>query len=879
DVQVEDDCATSRFSLLRAWPREKVLVSEELTAYLRTLNVLFNNSACNFDACVMPEANIAFQQQTQKEEQPKPVPMAVADILSTEKGTTFYVLTVAGDMRLNFLNYLESWCEQAKERAASVVVAKSEELNSELDLRLHLHQPRSRRAELDVHNVRAAELVMHAERVTRHCKGIGQSLTELRSRFTAMSSHHNKLAQKFRQDIEALEVIFINATKSSRLVALQNQLGVELEKYMSVIRTSLRQFRQHLDETLQMLRESNARFIKSFKLFSDGGNFCPEEIEEYRRRLEKMSNKINTAEGSIMSELEGMESKRLDVATKVSNEFEDRFKSHMFDLLFMEKVARWLTNTQVKIKAEVAASNSQAQALARHLLDLERRIDACEKPNFDKEQITPTQLNDFLTTVMESFHQRSEYLNCAKNLARPSSAMQAGIGSASKTGVTTDAMTPVSRPGKQPSEDPSVNVIKNILRTQKAKMQFGTEATLDVDFSQAGGMPPPSAFTGADASREKTKSAMSQASTKIIGSEKAATGRRPTLPSIPPTSELSTPLAGLKRNTSARIPVMAFLLQTTFEQTGDRKDKSKTTLFNEGEESVEEEKNHFMGSIQRTLREATDGLLTTAEAYYKQKGTRLVTRPQVLQETFEQYQEVINQKILSYLQQCEDYHNQCLQEFRQQLTKVEQLAALVPTLVINDLVNKHIQNAKSAHTKMQEEFQKTLDEINARQTCAVEHAKTLLDALPRLAEQQLVQYDGLLVVDDVEKGRVERTRYPTSELIRRKEVGEPLIDEDDRDALPRGKGNWLGMPLNQLVAENRPSKLQLTPTVQTSKTTLGHSSTVKARDSAYEDYKVQFENTLAMIEEEKERLVRDEEHWTNSWLTSVQRVKDLHQPQ
>ena len=62
-----------------------------------------------------------------------------------------------------------------------------------------------------------------------------------------------------------------------------------------------------------------------------------------------------------------------------------RFKSHMFDLLFMEKVARWLTNTQVKIKGEVAASNSQAQTLAGHLKDLERRIDACEKPNLDKE--------------------------------------------------------------------------------------------------------------------------------------------------------------------------------------------------------------------------------------------------------------------------------------------------------------------------------------------------------------------------------------------------------------------------------------------------------------------------------------------------------------
>jgi len=52
---------------------------------------------------------------------------------------------------------------------------------------------------------------------------------------------------------------------SSRLYNLKNQLNVELDKFMSVIRASLRQFRQHLDETLQMLRESNARFIKSFK--------------------------------------------------------------------------------------------------------------------------------------------------------------------------------------------------------------------------------------------------------------------------------------------------------------------------------------------------------------------------------------------------------------------------------------------------------------------------------------------------------------------------------------------------------------------------------------------------------------------------------------
>ena len=38
-----------------------------------------------------------------------------------------------------------------------------------------------------------------------------------------------------------------------------------------------------------------------------------------------------------------------------------------------------------------------------------------------------------------------------------------------------------------------------------------------------------------------------------------------------------------------------------------------------------------------------------------------MTRPQVLQETFEQFQDVVTQKLQSYYQQCDDYHNQCLQ--------------------------------------------------------------------------------------------------------------------------------------------------------------------------------------------------------------------------
>lgn len=65
--------------------------------------------------------------------------------------------------------------------------------------------------------------------------------------------------------------------------------------------------------------------INSFRIFSDGGNFCPDEIEDYRKRLEKMSQKIDASEGVIMTDLEGMEAKRLEQATKVAVEFEDRY--------------------------------------------------------------------------------------------------------------------------------------------------------------------------------------------------------------------------------------------------------------------------------------------------------------------------------------------------------------------------------------------------------------------------------------------------------------------------------------------------------------------------------------------------------------------------
>jgi predicted component of type VI protein secretion system len=56
---------------------------------------------------------------------------------------------------MNFLNHLENWMEEGSMRSNAIVAAKSDEIEKELNLRLHLHEPRMKRAEMDVHNVRA----------------------------------------------------------------------------------------------------------------------------------------------------------------------------------------------------------------------------------------------------------------------------------------------------------------------------------------------------------------------------------------------------------------------------------------------------------------------------------------------------------------------------------------------------------------------------------------------------------------------------------------------------------------------------------------------------------------------------------------------------
>ena len=65
------------------------------------------------------------------------------------------------------------------------------------------------------------------------------------------------------------------------------------EEFQKKIRSVLRQYRTSLEEAFRSLRESNANLQSSFRTFSEGGNFCNEEIVEYRTIIQALAASID----------------------------------------------------------------------------------------------------------------------------------------------------------------------------------------------------------------------------------------------------------------------------------------------------------------------------------------------------------------------------------------------------------------------------------------------------------------------------------------------------------------------------------------------------------------------------------------------------------
>jgi hypothetical protein len=800
----------------------------------------------------------------------------------------------------NFMDHLPDRKEELKLSSQRYTLLKIEEVNNELDLRLHLHEPRATRATQDVHNVRAAELLMHRDRVTQHCQGLQDALQSLKQEFQSMIEGQMEESEKFKRSVEELEQSFTNATKPHQLKSIQSQVNGKLEEYMEVIRASVRHFRFNLDDILNKLRASNASLRKTLRIFSDGGNFSPDEVKEYRKKLEKSASRIDNVEGSLMAELEGMETKRLTSARDYAGKLEDRFKHHLLDLMFVDKISRWLSNIQVKIKTEAADSNSQAQTISKMISTMHGRIEYLQNPiKGEKAVLTVEELHETLLPIFETVQTRLFYLNCGVN----ESAYEHLNIYKRRLVEPRDSVVPQQTLAPPPVEK-EIPVKSSSSRLSTANQSRKAKRGKSGKKSEKRSASPQKAV-------KKNGTARNMSPAPLTKHEKVDEEKTPNYDQ-PPTPQA----ASIDRE---------FMLSPSTEMRGSRaahrthfggKYDKKYLVFGEYM-PIEKGKQQFHTQQLEILQVGLDGLLCTAEMYYKQKGVRASTRPDQIHDSFDLCAENLILRLKKYQDQMRVYANSCVQEFRAQLKLMLSCMEKLPVLLTESLYERYrydlgenisdimnLFNSTVSKSEVRKREHKTLlrptlghpnskNELNSLisaeaersvvskelihklqtdcQSVRLEFARKFVVELDSLAWKLLLQADHVITVDDVIIGTELSKPLTEVELLRKNKAIAHITQEDTKENFVQSTVDW---PVLDVASISH--KIEDLLPLKSLRNLSVHKCIISARDKCFKDFCLWFNKEIENTADFCHKLQIDETRWLDYWNTSILKIREFY---
>ncbi|XP_031457654.1 coiled-coil domain-containing protein 180 [Phasianus colchicus] len=802
-------------------------------------------------------------------------------------------------IRLSFFEHLEKWFAESLSNSWAAVDAKKEELSSELQQHLLSCELRREKIETNVYNVRAAELLLHEKHLECHCDELEEALKKERAEFLRFCHQQNDSIQNLDSRIRDMESAFLRAPVAERLPSSSSSVCPELLHHLDVIRVSLRSYQNYLEENLGKLRDSNVDFLKGCRLFVEGGNFSPEEVQSFSKRLQKESKCIDSFERLIVADLEKTGSRCLEQATEIINQAETRLRCLLMNRVFMEKIQRLLTNLRVQLKSEVANSNLQAAALKSCL----QKLHAFAHPPADKEALTSEELYDFIKVVLKELKARSQYLDCLladttgpsdnERFAPPAAevTLQGPIAAAIRAEhkLTMMGLDPgrfpllnPSRMGKSAIDDLSVSVIKNLLGVQSTRRKSsGRNQDSRVSLEPA---------------TLSTQRKNSHLSVSDEGHRSSATYKH---------AARSTKKAATKKRTSRGSMQKSILSDKRFQIFGEMPPESNT----------------FKGIVMKILWMGNNNLLCLAEEFYH-KEKHQITMPEDLPETFERCAEVIRQTLLSYQSQIDDYYSSCLKEFWDQLKSFEEELPYVSQLAVDGLLKEHEQKLSCATSNIQHSFNQQLEDwrgvkaahknelrpslghpdnllqlealcqreskeqkdhvdaihLHTRmlRDCAAECTQNFVLALAAFTEKLLLELDESITIADIQAPKTKTLKEKTSMLIHHKQAGLPLQTHGAEQLVERGSRTWPGIPMTKLMDDSDCIAVRETASVTTAKTTLGHIAAVEARDAVYKKYICEVEQQLAQIKEESTSQLVTIQHWENWWKQSVQKIKQLY---
>ncbi|RVE68722.1 hypothetical protein OJAV_G00094210 [Oryzias javanicus] len=303
--------------------------------------------------------------------------------------------------RVLFLDHLEQHFSEVLSSSVAMVAQRKDAVRLEQELQLQQLNPKH--IQTHICQPRLAELHLHQESVDDLSEEMLKVFATCRMELQKLQSIISKKNEEFKITLSKTESSIQVVCSSRRLEAVFSALQDSLDRHIEETQHHQTVFRQRLSIRLEETRSKVSGFLNSMRMFSEGGDFAPEELRTIQMRIEKETKRISLTEKSILTELESFESKNFQQVKELSSHLLEKLSSLKSEVKFAEQIRKILSSAQLQIQTEAAGSNLQQTSISSSLEKLK---------TFKKNtKESPKVVCSLLSSVDEEIKKRCLYLD------------------------------------------------------------------------------------------------------------------------------------------------------------------------------------------------------------------------------------------------------------------------------------------------------------------------------------------------------------------------------------------------------------------------------------------------------------------------------------
>ncbi|XP_078141532.1 coiled-coil domain-containing protein 180 [Centroberyx gerrardi] len=767
-------------------------------------------------------------------------------------------------VRVLFFEHLEQRFHDVLSSSVATVTDRKEALRSEQELQLQLLDPQH--IQTHIHNPRRAELLLHRQRVAAHCQGVLDVLTGCRSDLLQHQASISRRSRQLADRVSSMEDGLLHTSTLQRLECLCSTLQDCLDHHIEETQRCQTDFRQSVHLRLEQLRQSTAVLLRSFRLFSEGGDFSPQEVDVFQKCLQEESRQIDVTEESIQSELEVSECSSLQQVKEVSGRFEEKFSFLKIELKFLEKIQKVLSNTQVQIKAEAASSNQQQKVISSRMEELRRLMETTE--------VSPQQVCSLLSSLSQELRQRCRHLDCCSG----SFALAARLKSRKQDGVAPPpGLLQPCRGGVAFSDDAAVGVVKAL--NKLSRIQHVAEAA---EPEQRGTAAPPGQSPSPQPLRHKSTESVSGQSVRRVCRSTRTDRRFQVFGSKPEAEQNTHSFRSIVNSVLWKANDILLLVAEDFYRK-ERRGVGRFHFLSDSLDQCAESLNQRLLGYQEQARQYHSTSIQEFGDQLRVLEQLLCSLPGVLfsnqgrRQEAELMEEVggVRRRLEETLQASEEQKRLHVSRLRVALSQPAGQEGL------EDLRRREEQRGAELHTAVCRAHLELQDCVRVR-------GEEFVTSLSSLTESLLFQLDNLLtpgvtqasfnnIIDHVS---IETEAAPDQAAPQSEHHLVTMETGQQQQQLSRGSRTWPGVsflsPADTPTATASSITVATTASITTAKCTLGHLAVIQQRDAALKRFERLYRSQLLRSDADRRRRLAELQSWNTHWEQQIHTLTHTH---